>query len=177
MKKMKTVFVIDRNTRRATEEVQVQWVMNGEGWATIKHDGTSCMIEDGVLYKRFDAKKGKTPPEGWLPCEAAPDANTGHWPGWVKVDATDPASKWHVEAFEEGLENGTYELVGPKVQGNRYGLDRHELWRHGRDIVEVERTQEAMLQWLMENEGEGLVFHHPDGSMAKVRRKDFGLKW
>jgi hypothetical protein len=32
MKKMKTVFVIDRTTRRATEEVQVQWVLDGKAW-------------------------------------------------------------------------------------------------------------------------------------------------
>jgi hypothetical protein len=63
------------------------------------------------------------------------------------------------------------------VQRGRYGLERHELWRHGRDVVEVTRTREAILEWLTRHDHEGLVFHHPDGRTAKVRRKDFGLKW
>ncbi len=177
MKKMKTVFVIDRTTRRATEEVQVQWVLDGEGVATIKHDGTSCMIEGGVLHARFDAKHGKTPPEGWVACEPAPDPVTGHWPGWLPVGAGDPATKWHRQAFDADLPDGTYELVGPKVQSNRYGLDTHQLWRHGSVIVEVERTREALIEWLATHDEEGLVFHHPDGRMAKLRRKDFGIRW
>lgn len=177
MQKMKTVFVIDRSTHRATDDVQIDWVLNGEGRATIKFDGTSCMIRDGKLFRRYDAKNGKSPPEGAIPCEPAPDPKTGHWPHWVEVEIADPASRWHVEAFDGEFEDGTYELVGPKIQGNRYGLDRHELWRHGSVEVEVERTRDALLAWLLENEHEGLVFHHPDGRMAKVRRKDFGIRW
>jgi hypothetical protein len=177
MQKMKTVFVIDRATRRATDEVQVQWVMDGEGVATIKHDGTSCMIRDGKLFKRFDAKHGKSPPAGAIPCEPAADPVTGHWPHWVPVDMDDPASRWHAEAFKDGLSDGTYELVGPKVQSNPYKLAHHELWKHGSVIVEVERTHDALVAWLMAHDHEGLVFHHPDGRMAKVRRKDFAIKW
>lgn len=177
MKKMKTVFIIDRNTHRATEVVQEPWVLAGEGIATVKHDGTSCMIEDGRLFKRFDAKRGRQLPEGFQPCEAEPDGFTGHWPGWVPVDETAPADRYHVEAFRENLEDGTYELVGPKVQGNRYGLTQHELWKHGSEVVIVERTLGALVQWLEDHEAEGLVFHHEDGRMAKLRRKDFGLKW
>ena len=177
MKKMKTVWAISREKPRvATDIVQEPWVLAGEGVATIKYDGTSCLIEGGRLFRRYDAKKGRAP-EGWVPCEPAPDPVTHHWPGWLPVDAADPACKWHVEAFTEGLEDGTYELVGPKVQGDRYGLARHELWKHGREAVEVERTREALIDWLSTHDHEGLVFHHPDGRMAKLRRKDFGLKW
>jgi hypothetical protein len=93
------------------------------------------------------------------------------------VGASDPATKWHRQAFDADLPDGTYELVGPKVQSNRYGLDTHQLWRHGSVIVEVERTREALIEWLATHDEEGLVFHHPDGSMAKIRRKDFGLRW
>ncbi len=178
MKKIKTVFVIDRELRRATEVVQEKWVLDGEGKATIKFDGTSSMILNGVLYKRFDAKHGKTPPEGFMPAEAAPDIHTGHWPGWVAVKETAPEDKWHREAFSAGpLEDGTYELVGPKVQKNKYGKTRHELIRHGSVVVDVPRTREGLIGWLEANEHEGLVFHREDGRMAKLRRKDFGIKW
>lgn len=30
---------------------------------------------------------------------------------------------------------------------------------------------------LVENVIEGLVWHHDDGRMAKIKRRDFGLKW
>ncbi len=179
MRKIKTVFAIDRTSHRATEEVQEHWVVEGEGVATIKHDGTSCMIKQGRLYKRFDAKQGRQLPEGFEPCEVAPDSVSGHWPGWIPVRDDDPSSKFHREALlrAEHLPDGTYELVGPKVQGNRYGLTGHELWRHGAVVVEVERTREGLLRWLEQNHEEGLVFHHSDGRMAKVRRKDFGIPW
>jgi hypothetical protein len=177
MKKIKTVFVIDRSTHRATDEVYAEWVMNGEGTATIKFDGTSCMIRDNKLFKRFDAKHGKPTPDGWEPCEAERDPVTGHWPGWVPVDVNDPSSKWHLEAFKGRFEDGTYELVGPKIQGNRYNLDSHELWKHGSVTVRVTRTREDLLEWLINNHHEGLVFHRHDGEMVKLRRKDFGIPW
>lgn len=202
MKKMKTVFVIDReNGNVATPEVMPEsaWVLNGEGVATIKRDGTSSMVRDGKLFKRMDRKLTKahafafrrnpdmvledhmfkSANEGWEACEAAPDKKTGHWPGWAPVDATDPANAWHIEAFADAgnLEDGTYELVGPKVQANKYGLDRHVLMKHGAEVVEVERSFEALKAWIEANEVEGLVFHHPDGRMAKLRRKDFSVAW
>jgi hypothetical protein len=177
MKKIKTVFVIDRETHSATDTVYAAWVLKGEGHATIKWDGTSVMIRDGEMFKRYDAKHGKVPPAGFEPAEEMPDPITGHWPGWVKISKVSPDDKFHREAYIEGLEDGTYELVGPKIQGNLYKLDSHMLVRHGADIVEVERSREAILEWLSTHEHEGLVFHHPDGRMAKIRRKDFDLPW
>lgn len=215
MKKIKTVFAIDRTVGTAVDEVVPgsEWVLAGEGTATVKFDGTSVMVSDGQLYKRYDrkltkkwarkAKPGMTfeehmfkpIPDGWIPCEETPDPKTGHHPGWLPVDPEDPANRWHVEAFATGtFEDGTYELVGPKISStthdwvdgkytrvgsveNRYNLDRHELWKHGTVVVEVTRTFDGIRQWLAENVGEGLVFHHPDGRMAKIRRKDFALDW
>ncbi len=181
MKKMKTVFVIDReNGHVATNEVMKEsaWVLDGEGMATIKFDGTSCMIRDGVLFKRFDAKHGKVPPANWEPCEEAPDANTGHWPGWVPVTDT-PENRHHLEGFSNLLDvkDGTFELMGPKINGNKNNLTCHELIKHGSVTVDVTRTFEGIRDWLSANMVEGLVFHHPDGRMAKIRRKDFKFNW
>jgi len=117
MKKMQTVFAIDRVTHRATTAVLAQWVVDGEGRATVKHDGTACLVEGGALFKRYDAKNSKPLPPGFKACEPNPDPVTGHWPGWVPVVADDPASKWHVEAFSDDLDDGTYELVGPPGSG------------------------------------------------------------
>jgi hypothetical protein len=38
------------------------------GIATVKIDGSCCAIIDGIFYKRYDAKKGKRPPDGAIPC-------------------------------------------------------------------------------------------------------------
>ena len=193
------MFRIDRNTKIATSDImdQATWVLMGEGVATIKFDGTAALVREGSLWKRYDRRPEKrflrqlksdpafqiTPdmfkpaPPQFEACESTPDEKTGHWPGWVPV-GDGPEDRWFREAWRhEEFQPGTYELVGPKVQNNRYQLERHELWRHGSKTVELERTFEAIKAWLELNPHEGLVFHHPDGRMAKIRRKDFQLDW
>ncbi|GIK63909.1 MAG: hypothetical protein BroJett018_17030 [Chloroflexota bacterium] len=191
MKKIVSLFKRDyEGTRLVYDEVVegAEWVIAGEGTPTPKWDGTSCLIQDGVLYKRYDAKKGKNPPEGFVPAQD-PDPITGHWPGWLAVDGNKPDDKWHWEAWNHLLATtppdeleGTYELIGPKVQGNPYKLDRHQLVRHGDPLFVVWETEpprdfEGLKLWLGEHKIEGIVWHHPDGRMVKIKRRDFGYKW
>lgn len=162
-----------------------EWVLAGEGIATEKFDGTACLYRDGVLYKRYDAKNGKQPPAGAIPC-CDPDPVTGHWPHWVAI-SDKPEDKWHREGLlwmQKGInvpqtENGTYELVGPGVSANPYRLPEMRLWRHGFvRFPEAPRTFAGLRDFLSENDNsEGIVFHHPDGRMAKIRRADFGFPW
>jgi hypothetical protein len=154
-----------------------EWVIAGEGVATIKYDGTCCMIKEGKLYKRYDAKKGKTPPPDFVPAQD-PDPVTGHWPGWLLV-GDGPEDKWHREAINgRELPDGTYELVGPKVQGNKYQMSRHLLFAHGIEAVSGLPLEFVELKkWFESNMVEGIVWHHPDGRMVKIKRKDFGLSW
>lgn len=181
MKKMKTVFVIDRNLNVATSVVNegCEWVLVGEGTATRKVDGSSCLIREGKLFRRFDCKPGRVAPEGFETCEETADLVTGHFPGWVPVSDV-PADKFYLEAFAKKVEwrDGTFELVGPKINGGKENIVSHELWGHG-DIVlnDVPCDFEGIRDWIAMNVLEGIVFHHPDGRMAKIRRKDFGLKW
>jgi len=42
-----------------------------------------------------------------------------------------PGDKYHLEAHHVYFDDGTYELVGPKVQGNPEKFDKHTLIRHG----------------------------------------------
>lgn len=138
MKKIISLF--QRNydgDRLVRDEVTpgAEWVVSGEGVATRKWDGTACMVRAGRLYKRYDAKQGKTPPAGWEPCKEAPDPNTGHWPGWVPI-GDGPEDHWHRVAFAEfdggpPEGDGTYELIGPKIQGNPEGFSGHVLMPHG----------------------------------------------
>lgn len=159
-----------------------EWVIADEGVATEKFDGTACLVKAGVLYKRYDAKHGKTPPPGFIPSQD-PDTKTGHWPGWLVV-SEGPEDRWHREAWASfsnwnGIPvwefDGTYELVGPKVQGNRYKLDRHLLWKHGlKRLNDVPRNFDGIKGYLSALEIEGIVWHHPDGRMVKIKKKDFG---
>ena len=57
----------------------MEWVLEGEGVATEKMDGSCCAIIEGVFYKRYDAKRGKTPPVEAIPC-CEPDAVTSYVP-------------------------------------------------------------------------------------------------
>jgi len=187
MKKIPCLFKRDFNTKgRQTliyNEVTegCEWVLKGEGIPYIKIDGTACRIKEGVLYKRYDAKHGKIPPSNFEPCEETPDLITGHWPGWIPV-GLEPDSIWHREAFEQSNcknRDGTYELVGPKIKNNPEGLDRHTLLPHTsfKIIERIYLSYEGLCLYLRKNNVEGIVFHHPDGRMAKIRRSDYGFEW
>lgn len=178
MKKIISLFQRNYDTDRLVRNEVVpgaEWVLNGEGIATRKYDGTCCLVRDGRLYKRYDAKHGKTPPPDFEPAQETPDEITGHWPGWVPVKETD---RWHLEAFDPALPDGTYELVGPKVQNNTEGFPTHQLLRHGCTILnDVPRDYDGLKQYLSDHVMEGIVWHHPDGRMVKIKAKDFGIKW
>lgn len=187
MKKIPTIFVRDFSKRPCLVTTEVtpgcEWVFEGEGVATRKWDGTCVLIREGKMYARYDCKKGRTPPEGFEPCEEAPDPNTGHWPGWIAVEGQ-PQYKWHREALGvrsvEPLPDGTYELLGPKINGNPDKAPSHILIRHGNPQPQPQpedRSFEGIKALLNELLFEGIVFHHEDGRMAKIKRSDFGLPW
>lgn len=177
MKKIPTLFIRNRKTNLVINEVNhgCEWVIQGSGIATRKFDGTCCLIRDGKLYKRYDAKKGRTPPPEFEPAQD-PDPITGHQPGWLLV-GDGPDDKYHREAlanYERIPIDGTYELVGPKIQGNPEGYLTHAFVAHGVDIMpDCPRDYEELKVYLEPLTIEGIVWHHPDGRMAKLKRRDF----
>lgn len=184
MKKIPSLFVRDwdNNPRFVTSVVdeECQWVIDGEGVPTMKWDGTAVMVRGGKLFKRYDVKKGREVPNGFEPSQE-PDETTGHWPGWIPV--TDgPEDKRHREVFDRLSTHvdGTYELVGPKVNGNPHKLEAHIFVKHGSpELGGVPATFNAIREYLdlYGKMVEGIVWHHSDGRMAKIKRKDFGLEW
>lgn len=159
----------------------MEWVLEGEGLATIKWDGSCCAIINGELYKRYDAKKGKKPPEGAIPC-CEPDPVTGHHPHWVKCDKSNPADKWFWAAYDNSTltlkDDGTFEAVGCHFQGNPYNFDLDYLVRHGVNIVnDFPRDFDGMKEWLHNNHVEGIVFWKDNEPQCKIKRSDFGFKW
>jgi hypothetical protein len=185
MIKIKTLFLKDpTNLSRVINEIDPsnEWVLT-HGIATRKYDGTACAIIDGELYKRYDIKKGKSVPKDAIPCQEA-DAITGHHPHWIKVVASD---KYHLEGLANSkhldLSDGTYELVGPKVQSNPDKFSQHMLVPHGTYVLTDfnDFSFDGIKEYLNNHAYEGIVFHHKniltDGRMCKIRRKDFGLPW
>lgn len=189
MKKMPTLFKREFSEGRVVKvgpEVTpgCEWVLNGEGIATRKLDGTCTMVQNGKLYKRYDAKKGKLPPPDAIPCQPEPDPVTSHWPHWVPVKESDPNDRWFIEAWRRQTAicgvpvDGTYELCGPHFHGNPEGYGYDLFQRHGSVILrDVPRELEAIRGYLKIHEMEGIVFHHEDGRMCKIKRSDFGLPW
>lgn len=192
MKKIPSLFVRDfaGNPKFVLPQVTpgCEWVFLGEGTPTRKRDGTACMVDDGGKhFRRYDAKRGKTPPEGFVPAQPDPDPETGHWPGWLPI-GDGPQDKWY-RAAEWPTEPGTYELCGPKFQTNAEGLEVETFFRHGAEVLppvfSANNTQGASAadlhgatrSVLEQLAMEGIVWHHPDGRMVKIKRCDFGLPW
>jgi len=185
MKKIPTLFERKFENHKLvgiTDKVHpgMEWVLQGEGRATVKIDGSCCAIIDGVFYKRYDAKKGKKPPEGAIPC-CDPDPITGHHPHWVKVDPDNPSDRWFSVAFSNSfpptLCDGTYEAIGPHFQGNPHRTVTDHLVRHGQSCVTVERTFEGIREYLRTHPIEGLVFWKDGEPRCKIKRSDFGFLW
>lgn len=126
--------------------------------------------------KEEELKKNIKEPYGFVLKET--DNNTGSRYGWVPVEPTTKNDRYLLEAYKDNLEYGTYELCGPKIQGNPEGYSIHVLIKHSEaeKYRRLHRSREAIMNFLRDNDIEGIVFHHPDGRMCKIKNRDFGVK-
>lgn len=203
MKKIPTLFEREFENHRLVRTLDkvtpgFEWVLDGDGIATVKYDGSCCAVIDGKFYVRYDAKAGRKPPEGAIPC-CDPDPVTGHWPHWVEVDIRNPQKdyKWFVEAFKNTFwppqpipaQNATYEAIGPHFNSNPYHMDQDCLIMHGKIKLDEDacpdalgngdgkRTFYGIKKYLEETEIEGLVFWKDGEPQCKIKRRDFGFEW
>ena len=166
-----------------------EWVVAGEGKATRKLDGTCCMVRGGRLFKRREVHCGPPrdldangntvfdynfPPGFEL--ESTDDVTHKAF-GWVPV-TTAKEDRWCNEAFGgDLLPDGTYELCGPKINGNPEASPKHELFLHGAiELPECPRDFDGIRKYLSGLDIEGVVWHNHDGRMVKVKCRDFGIK-
>lgn len=177
MQKIKTLFVRNLDDRRhVLNEVTpgCEWVLAGEGIATRKWDGTCVMLDDnGAWWARREVKPGKKAPDNYVAIST--DDATGKTVGWEPI-AQSPFAQFHAEAliYNAGCEPGTYELMGPKINGNPEGFTPHTLMIHGwAELKDAPRDYDGLRTWLLNRPYEGIVWHHPDGRMAKLKAKDF----
>jgi len=202
MQKIQTVLRRDPDDMsRVLPEVTpgCEWVLAGEGVSTRKYDGTCTMLSaDGRWWARREVKPGKELPPGYEAVDT--DPVTRKIVGWEPIDQS-PFVKAFRDALDEraqvvetvpGLagravvwQAGTYELCGPKVNGNPERFERHQLVRHAdAEVIDMAEDLEAgglpwtvdevmhVVRWAGERGWEGVVWHHPDGRMAKLKVRD-----
>lgn len=188
VQKMPALFVIDRARHIATREINpaAAWIFTEPARATIKRDGTSITVtDDGKVFARRAVKKGKNAPAGFRLAEV--DPITGHAFGVEPVEQSGFYKMFQeaVEPFYTPLTPGTFELVGPKINGNPENMPSHILLRHGAETaVEIPdmrnvRPEDAfdllheIFTDFKERGIEGVVWHGADNKRAKLRVKDF----
>lgn len=179
MRKIPTMFARSDDRRTVIDQVTpgCEWVTAGEGVGTYKYDGTCVHVSnnDGVLivWTRREVKFGSLRPEGFI--EVDHDDTTGKTVGWEPAEASG-FSKFIDEATDQfNGPTGTYELIGPKINGNPEGVNTHRLMSHAAaPIIQAPRDYNGLRAFLADFNGEGIVWHHPDGRMAKIKRRDFG---
>ena len=176
MRKIRTLFEHDPLDRRhvmPSVTPGCEWVMRGEGRATVKWDGT-CVYYDGERWwVRREVKPDKTPPRWYWPLQT--DPVTGKTVGWEPAEQSGFAKFLHEAADGREWGEGTYELCGPKINGNPDELAVHKLIRHGglKVVVPDHLSFNSIRDTVLGMSNEGIVWHHPDGRMAKIKRRDF----
>jgi hypothetical protein len=179
MRKIPTLFIRDpENMSRVLPEYHsaCAWVRAGEGVATRKYDGTCVMLDaDGIWWVRREVKPGKSTPANYRPVET--DEVTGKTMGWEPAIGS-AFFKYLSEAVGPRWAHrppGTYELVGPKINGNPNRRSAHILIAHAsaEELADAPRTFDELAIYLATVPYEGIVWHHPDGRMAKIKRRDF----
>lgn len=183
MEKIPTIFDRGENFKIINQPRKgCEWVFAGEGRATEKLDGTNIRItvRAGHVVR---VEKRRNP--------SKVQKQQGVIDGWyVDADEYSKDDKWIFEAVRGTDVHGwpdaehSAEALGPNIQGNPLRLPRHICAPFNLEIpayVNVPRTYERLRQFLEKLESlfspghlaEGIVFHHPDGRRAKIKRKDF----
>lgn len=195
MVKLSTLFDIEftnqiKHLKRSVRQCN-EWVFTDKANSKPmrKLDGSACAVIDGMLYARYDAKNGKSAPQDAIPCQDA-DPVTGHHPHWDPVTETKTQYKWHIAALcgiklsdvHKFYEDGTYELVGEKINSNREKLSGHQLVRHDSLLLDdfpdydIDNGYDVIKEYLTTHDIEGIVFHHTDGRMCKIRKSDYNIE-
>lgn len=185
MRKIPSLFIRDwdGDPEFVTREIdpKAAWVFSDpDVVATRKYDGTCVMFDGEGWWARREIKPGKATPEGFMRIET--DDVTERVMGWIPM-ATSSYAKFHAEALDRmdgfNFQPGTYELIGPRIGPNPEKLSAYYLQPHDQaQIVDLPMSDydsvHAVVHCLRSLYGhEGIVWHHPDGRMAKAKARDF----
>lgn len=183
MQKIPTMFIRDpANMARVTREITpgCEWVTEGLGSATRKRDGTNVRVHVAA-GRMVSLDKRRNP--------SREEKAAGAEPGYVAASRDDPSDK-HIFAAADATDFSTWpdgswscEALGPKIQGGAEGTEPSLLpfslpsFVASAEQPDVPRDFDGLAAYLGAAGWEGIVFHHPDGRMAKIKARDFGHRW
>ncbi|MEV0326729.1 hypothetical protein AB0H63_09805 [Micromonospora echinospora] len=183
MEKIPTLFERDDLFRVVDRpRPECAWVFDGEGTPTEKLDGTNVRltVRSGRLVR---VEKRRNP--------SKVQKQQGIVDGWyVDTDEHGAEDRWILAAARNtdvsDWPDGEHpcEALGPRVQGNPLGLEEHRCVPFNLCVPalpDAPRSYTGLREYLAGLESrfapghlaEGIVFHHPDGRRAKIKRKDF----
>src|ERR1700710_501541 len=178
MRKIPTIFLRDEDDRKyVTSEPNPEcaWVFADEGHPTRKYAGTCFMFDGTDWWARREVNRGAGKREPVNFVEVSYDTVTEKSIGWEPIEQEAFARhRASAVAYQNatgitGWPKGTYELVGPKVNGNPEQVEQHQLWAHAAAEVLApiwERTYDVIRAAVLDEAtrgAEGSVFHHPAG--------------
>lgn len=179
MQKIPTLYVRDfehDHGRYVTDIVTpgCEWAVRGEGKATRKYDGTCVLLDEyDIWWARREVKSGKAVPSGFRAIST--DVVTGKTIGWEPINQSSFV-RYHAEALSAvslPCNPGTYELCGPKINRNPEGYSQHTLIRHDdAEVITLSAVPKDLVYTVAIRGWEGIVWHHPDGRMTKLKVRD-----
>ncbi len=190
MKKIPTLFL--RENGRLTNIINpaAEWIMTEPSVPYRKWDGTCVKFKNNMWFARREVKSNQTVPSGFQLEEHDPITKKSF--GWVSI-FNSSFLKYFKEAIElspyendlygtnYGFIPGSYELMGPKINGNPEKLDNHRLMRHAAspvlgDLTLIDYNNNPFNQLktaLTALPVEGVVWYGDEGKRVKLKRKDF----
>ncbi len=191
MEKIPTLFHRDEKTKKVIDVLTpgCEWVRDGEGVATEKLDGTNVRltVRSGIIV-RVEKRRNPTKEQKafgiidpWY-VDTVKGSSEDKWiweaVGWTAVGGSDEHAPW-----PDG--EHSCEAIGPSIQGNPLGLEKNTCvpfnLKGAPVFYGIPRTFDGLKEFLAMRDSlyspghlaEGIVFHHPDGRRAKIKRKDF----
>lgn len=194
MKKIPTLFVRTEDRRHVIPDQVTpgcEWVFDPNQaemvTATRKLDGVCVRYSRGNWWSRRQVKSGQSVPHGFIQVDY--DEVTETKTGWEPAIAS-AFAKHITDAITSGFvitadhrdlhREDTFELVGPKINGNHDHFEHHTLFSHNSPMLHLRPDQwqpggsVGLLMVLAQLHGwEGIVWHHWDGRMAKLKVRDY----
>lgn len=197
MKKIPTLFDRDwSGTRKVIDKLDPRLLDKEIDWSqalcTEKFNGTNVAVQ--IYHNIYSYYKRKNPTKE--------EKKQGIEPGYTPVFKDSSNDKYIIKAFENTniaylqenyhLGDGFYsaEAIGPKIQGNPYQLEKHQLVFFSipqiikqysfsiitHDFNDLKNMLPNLHSFLGDMPIEGLVWHFPDGTMIKIKTQDFDYK-
>jgi hypothetical protein len=152
----------------------------------IKIDGSNGYFQDGLLYERYDDRKGKLNPnelpEGYMTIPNGENSSYyekhKYYYKLLNKNVTEKKLKKMYNNLysqvEDSMKNGSIEYIGPKYQATP-GFTKDLFVFHRNLTIEISpqiRTYESLKEYLLSGVMEGVVIEHK-GKYWKIRANVF----